>query len=191
MRAQEYLRARGITADLVVVNERASSYAQDLQHTLDSMCENLRLRGLSDGPRQHIFAVRRDLMEPETWSTLISASRAVFHARNGTISDQIARATSLYSKPSEKKEEGAEMLLPVIRETDEPVAVELDGGDLDYWNGFGGFAEDGREYAVRLRGGEATPQPWINVISNEQFGLHISARRCGPSPGAAIPGTIS
>ncbi|MDX0014277.1 protein ndvB [Sinorhizobium meliloti] len=175
LRAQEYLRARGITADLVVVNERASSYAQDLQHTLDSMCENLRLRGLSDGPRQHIFAVRRDLMEPETWSTLISASRAVFHARNGTISDQIARATSLYSKSSEKKEEGAEMLLPVIREADARTAVELDGGDLDFWNGFGGFAEDGREYAVRLRGGEATPQPWINVISNEQFGFHVSA----------------
>nr|WP_018013074.1 cyclic beta-(1,2)-glucan synthase [Sinorhizobium medicae] len=175
LRAQEYLRSRGITADLVVVNERASSYAQDLQHTLDSMCENLRLRGLSDGPRQHIFAVRRDLMEPETWSTLISASRAVFHARNGTISDQIARAASLYAKPSEIKEEGAELLLPVLAAADERVPVQLEGGDLDFWNGFGGFAEDGREYAVRLRGGEATPHPWINVISNERFGFHVSA----------------
>ncbi|HXV28758.1 MAG TPA: cyclic beta-(1,2)-glucan synthase, partial [Sinorhizobium sp.] len=175
LRAQEYLRARGITADLVVINERASSYAQDLQHTLDAMCENLRLRGLSDGPRQHIFAVRRDLMEPETWSTLISASRAVFHARNGTISDQIARATALYAKPAERADETTRMLLPVMQEAGERAAAAVSGDDLEFWNGFGGFAGDGREYVVRLRGGEATPHPWINVISNDDFGFHVSA----------------
>ncbi|WP_151611779.1 cyclic beta-(1,2)-glucan synthase [Sinorhizobium alkalisoli] len=175
LRAQEYLRARGITADLVVINERASSYAQNLQHTLDAMCENLRLRGLSDGPRQHIFAVRRDLMEPETWSTLISASRAVFHARNGTISDQIARASALYAKPLESSAETTQMLLPVMQAGAERPAAAISGDDLEFWNGFGGFAEDGREYVVRLRGGEATPQPWINVLSNESFGFHVAA----------------
>ncbi|OAP49182.1 protein ndvB [Sinorhizobium americanum] len=175
LRAQEYLRARGITADLVVINERASSYAQDLQHTLDSMCENLRLRGLSDGPRQHIFAVRRDLMEPETWSTLISASRAVFHARNGTITDQIARAASLYARPVEEAKEQPHMLLPVIQDGVGEREAVVSGDDLEFWNGFGGFADDGREYVVRLRGGEATPHPWINVISNEVFGFHVSA----------------
>jgi len=175
LRAQEYLRARGITADLVIINERASSYAQDMQHTLDAMCENLRLRGLSDGPRQHIFAVRRDLMEPETWSTLISAARAVFHARNGTISDQIARASALYAKPLESSEETTRMLLPVMQDGAERQPASVSGDDLEFWNGFGGFAEDGREYVVRLSGGETTPHPWINVISNEHFGFHISA----------------
>ncbi|WEX77355.1 cyclic beta-(1,2)-glucan synthase [Sinorhizobium numidicum] len=175
LRAQEYLRARGITADLVIINERASSYAQDLQHTLDSMCENLRLRGLSDGPRQHIFAVRRDLMEAETWSTLLSASRAVFHARNGTISDQIARATALYSKPSAKAAERTQMLVPAMQEPGERALAHVTGDGLEFWNGFGGFSDNGREYVVRLRGGEATPHPWINVISNEQFGFHVSA----------------
>ncbi|MBD9593298.1 MULTISPECIES: cyclic beta-(1,2)-glucan synthase [Ensifer] len=179
LRAQEYLRARGITADLVIINERASSYAQDMQHALDSMCENLRLRGLSDGPRQHIFSVRRDLMEAETWSTLLSASRAVFHARNGTISDQIARANSLYSpapvKGSEKSAEFSGPLLAAPQEDADAAPAEIKGDGLSFWNAFGGFADGGREYVVRLRGGEATPQPWINVISNDAFGFHISA----------------
>lgn len=175
LRAQEYLRARGITADLVIINERASSYAQDMQHALDSMCENLRLRGLSDGPRQHIFSVRRDLMEAETWSTLLSASRAVFHARNGTISDQIARANSLYSTPPVKGSETSVPLLAAPQQPADAVDTAIVGDGLDFWNGYGGFAEGGREYVVRLRGGEATPQPWINVISNEQFGFHVSA----------------
>lgn len=171
LKAQEYLRARGVTCDLVIVNERASSYAQDMQHTLDAMCENLRLRGgHTDGPRQHIFAVRRDIMEAETWAALMAASRAVFHARNGSITDQILRAVSLFAVP-----------VPSVAVSEQPGPaaeagpVTISGEGLAFWNGFGGFAEDGAEYAVRLRGGEATPHPWINVISNEKFGFHVSA----------------
>ncbi|MDX3928377.1 MAG: glucoamylase family protein [Shinella sp.] len=175
LRAQEYLRHRGVAADLVILNERASSYAQDMQHTLDQMCENLRMRGQSDGLRQHIFAVRRDLMEPSTWHALLATARAVFHARNGAISDQIARAVSLFATPRPGEESGLVQIapLPAVRSGSEP--AEIDGGDLAFWNGYGGFNAERREYAVKLRGGEATPQPWINVISNSNFGFHISA----------------
>jgi cyclic beta-1,2-glucan synthetase len=176
LRAQEYMRARGVTADLVIINERASSYAQDMQHAIDSMCENLRLRSQSDGPRQHIFAVRRDIMEPTTWAALLSASRAVFHARNGKISDQMARAEALYSTPSLKKDKPT-AVVPLLAA---PVSVqatpaEVSGEGLAFWNGYGGFSADGGEYITRLRGGEATPHPWINVISNDIFGFHVSA----------------
>ncbi|MBW9065570.1 protein ndvB [Rhizobium herbae] len=173
LKAQEYLRSRGVTADLVIINERASSYAQDMQHTLDAMCENLRLR-LSDSARQHIFAVRRDIMEPQTWSALLAASRAVFHARNGKISDQISRAENLFAKPLKKSKIALPLLAAPAAEGD-ALPARIDGDGLDFWNGYGGFSRDGREYVTRLRGGEATPQPWINVISNESFGFHVAA----------------
>ncbi|MFT2213600.1 GH36-type glycosyl hydrolase domain-containing protein [Rhizobium giardinii] len=174
LKAQEYLRSRGVTADLVIINERASSYAQDMQHTLDAMCENLRLR-LSDSARQHIFAVRRDIMEPQTWSALLAASRAVFHARNGKISDQISRAENLFAKPVSKKSKIVLPLLAAPAADRDAAPAEINGDGLDFWNGYGGFSRDGREYVTRLRGGEATPQPWINVISNESFGFHVAA----------------
>ena len=54
-------------------------------------------------------------------------------------------------------------------------AGEPDGSDLAFWNGYGGFAEGGREYVVRLTGERSTPHPWVNVISNASFGFHTSA----------------
>ena len=45
LRYQEYMRARGLLADLVIVNEQAASYVQDLQQAIESLCENSRLRG--------------------------------------------------------------------------------------------------------------------------------------------------
>ena len=175
LRAQEYLRARGVTADLVIVNERASSYAQDLQHTLDSMCENARLRGQADGPRQHIFAVRRDLMEERTWNALLAAARAVFHARNGAISEQIDRMLSILGNGNHQNLPAAPRLKKIA--TLQPGT--LSGNGLDFWNGYGGFSPDGREYVVRLRGGETTPNPWINVIAEDDFGFHVAAEGAG------------
>jgi cyclic beta-1,2-glucan synthetase len=175
--AQEYLRSRGITADLVILNERAASYAQDMQHSLEAMCENLRRLGQSDGLRQHIFAVRKDLMEPSTYQALLAASRVVFHARNGKIVDQITRAPALFAS-AHSSEQLATTRRVVPLQPLEPAfsaAVVEDAGDLEFWNGYGGFAPDGREYVVRLPGGQSTPHPWINVISNENFGFHVSA----------------
>ncbi len=175
LRAQEYLRSRGVTVDLVILNERASSYAQDMHHALEAMCENLRLRSQSDGARQHVFTVRKDLMAPETWAALLATARAVFHARNGKLSDQIARNVSLYLPTA--KDEGPALPLAALPMTKAypGAAAAIDGSDLAYWNGYGGFDLPTGEYIIRLSGGGATPHPWLNVIANENFGFHVSA----------------
>ena len=84
----------------------------------------------------------------------------------------------MFSTPVVEKVDGEQLLLPVLSVND-GAPVEISGEGLDFWNGFGGFSSDGREYVTRLRGGEATPQPWINVISNETFGFHVAAEGAG------------
>ena len=49
----------------------------------------------------------------------------------------------------------------------------------EYFNGFGGFIEEGREYEIRLEEGNRPPVPWINVIANKNFGFHISESGAG------------
>ena len=187
LRYQEYMRARGLTADLVIVNEQSSSYVQDLQQAIDYLCENSRLRGSELGPRQHIFAVRRDLMDEPTYKTLLSSARVVLHTRNGTISDQVERAELTALKARETANGNGEV---ATLDKEEPVQLSMpamapfsyrpaDGRGLSHWNGFGGFEGDGRRYVVRLTGHKVTPQPWINIISNEAFGFHVSAEGAG------------
>ncbi|ANT51417.1 GH36-type glycosyl hydrolase domain-containing protein [Mesorhizobium amorphae] len=182
LRFQEYMRARGMMIDFVVVNEQASSYVQDLQRAVETLCENARLRGKELGPRQHIFAVRRDLMDEATYKTLLAVARVVLHTRNGTIFDQIERAeaAALQARDALQPAPGAagprESSLPAPAFMARPSAESsADGSGLNLWNGFGGFDGDGRHYVTRLTGHRTTPQPWINVISNASFGFHVSA----------------
>ena len=59
----------------------------------------------------------------------------------------------------------------------QPVAVPT--RQLEYFNGLGGFANDGKEYVTILGPGQTTPAPWINVISNPDFGFQMSAEGAG------------
>jgi cyclic beta-1,2-glucan synthetase len=177
--AQEYLYSRGVVSDLVVFNERAASYAQEMQHGIEYLTENARRTGQQEGQRQHVFSLRRDIQDEAASEGLIAASRVVLHARNGKMIDQLNRTTSIFAPPTDKDVDvdrrpllKGEIFAPVPDETAAPT-------DLDFWNGYGGFASDGSEYVVRLRGGQSTPSPWINVISNENFGFHVSAEGAG------------
>lgn len=51
---------------------------------------------------------------------------------------------------------------------------------LRFFNGYGGFSADGREYVIRLpQGGKRPPMPWINVIANEAAGFLVGESGAG------------
>jgi cyclic beta-1,2-glucan synthetase len=47
--------------------------------------------------------------------------------------------------------------------------------DLEFSNGLGGFADDGKQYVTVMGPGQSTPVPWINVVSNPAFGFQVAA----------------
>src|SRR5471030_617589 len=51
---------------------------------------------------------------------------------------------------------------------------DFNAENLDFFNGYGGFSKDDKSYMIKLSNYKNTPAPWINVISNEDFGFHIS-----------------
>ncbi|MBN9065638.1 MAG: protein ndvB, partial [Rhizobiales bacterium] len=183
LRMQEYRRARGLVIDLVVVNEQASTYVQDLQHAIEALCENSRVRGREHGPREHIFAIRRDLIDKKSYRTVVTVARVVVHTRNGTVFDQIERAEAIEMQAKGITPPSGEIALPEPVEEKRtaetvaiPVAAEPPSGEgLQFWNGFGGFDRENGDYVVRLTGTRTTPHPWINVVANEGFGFHTSA----------------
>lgn len=46
--------------------------------------------------------------------------------------------------------------------------------EYEFFNGFGGFVNDGSEYEIILAGDKKPPVPWINVVANMKFGFQIS-----------------
>ena len=172
LRAHEYWRMKQLAVDLVIMNERPSSYIQDLQTTLEAMVRASRSRSALAGEevRGTVFVVRADLLSLEARIALQAVSRAVLLSRRGSLAEQVKRVR-------EPKPVIAPRSRPFsARRETKAVPAKL---DLEFFNGLGGFTADGREYVTILGAGQSTPAPWINVIANPSFGFQVSAEGSG------------
>ncbi|WP_206604040.1 GH36-type glycosyl hydrolase domain-containing protein [Chimaeribacter californicus] len=169
LRAHEYWRLKLLSVDLVIVNDRASSYIQDLQIAIDTAVRSSqsqpRLGAVVQG---QVYTLRADLMSSTAYALLASAARVVLHARNGPLDRQLG------FMPPVAQEAYAETA--TFHGLPDPLP---DDEALEFFNGIGGFANQGREYVCRLEGRNMPPLPWINVVANPSFGFQVSARGSG------------
>jgi len=172
LQAHEYWRMKQLAVDLVILNEYPASYAQDLQTALEAMVRATESRRLSGGVtvRGAVFVLRAERVSVEARSLLQSAARAVLFSRRGTLFEQMRRLdeSALSAARSQRR------VAPKGMPQSVPARPEL-----EFFNGLGGFSNDGREYLTVLGAGQWTPAPWINVIANPSFGFQTSVEGGG------------
>ena len=168
LRAHEYWRMKQLAVDLVILNERAPSYVQDLQALLEALVRTSQSAEHHEGHEPHgsVFILRGDRVTASQRDVLQAAARAVLWSRRGTLTEQVMRA--------ERPETAAVVHPPRHAATKPPADVPPPRPALESFNGLGGFAADGREYVTILGEGQWTPAPWINVIANPAFGFQVS-----------------
>ncbi|MFU8821116.1 MAG: GH36-type glycosyl hydrolase domain-containing protein [Gammaproteobacteria bacterium] len=173
LRAFEYWHLKKLSVDLVFLNERESSYVQDLQRALETLARGALSRPpvLGEPTRGGVFVLRSDIISSEARLTLLAAARAVLLSRRGSLAEQIDR-----------HEQSAPPAIPPAMAplaSAGPATAPALVPTTEFFNGIGGFAIDGDEYVTILRDGEPTPAPWINVVGNSAFGFHVSAEGSG------------
>jgi cyclic beta-1,2-glucan synthetase len=167
LRAHEYWRMKQLAVDLVILNERSSSYIQDLQVALETQVRTSESRP-QVGARGSVFVLRADLISAETRNLLLSMARAVLVGRRGTLAEQLDRLRAAPAASPPRRTPNAE-----------PAQALAAPQKLEFFNGLGGFAADGREYVTILGAGRWLPAPWINVIANASFGFQVGVEGSG------------
>eukprot|EP01037_Dinobryon_pediforme_P007707 gene7706-7768_t len=171
LQAHEYWWLKRLAVDLVILNERQSSYVQDLQIAIEAAVRMGQSRGLAgEGATGRVHLLRADLIPQDLRQQLTSIARVVIVAQRGTLFDQLDRIPENIASVQ---------MLPKRLATQEVLAEQPAKPQLEFFNGLGGFAQDGTEYATILGPGQQTPMPWINVISNPDFGFQVSTEGSG------------
>jgi cyclic beta-1,2-glucan synthetase len=169
--AHEYWQMKRLSVDLVILNDQATTYAQEFQASLEALVTANRAQRQQPGAATMgaIFVLRADLISDEVRNLLLAAARVVCAGHRGSLAEQLSRAPEPDMPPP-----------PPRRVMDGPKPVDkAPAPALDYFNGLGGFTKDGREYVTILADGIVTPAPWINVIANSTFGFQVSAEGSG------------
>ena len=96
-----------------------------------------------------------------------SVARVIISDSRGTLADQIDGRVVVKAQ--------APRFAPVRTYRAELAGpAEEPRRDLIFFNGLGGFTQDGREYVITTAQGQSTPAPWVNVLANSQFGTVVS-----------------
>ena len=162
-----------LAVDLVILNDRQSSYVQELQIAIETLVRASQSvptagDGAPAGPR--LPAARRsDRRRNESASDLGCAGRSCRAAR------QAVRTARAHSGACDASRSAAPNAPSLARERRDAARAP----DLEFFNGLGGFARNGQEYVTILGPGQSTPAPWINVIANPAFGFQTGTEGGG------------
>jgi cyclic beta-1,2-glucan synthetase len=168
LRAHEYWCMKRLSVDLVILNEKEITYANELQSLLEGMVrENQTFTSPHEyGGYGEVFVLRADQLSEEERVLLQTSARVVLLSSRGTLAEQLIR----HPKPTPEYIQPKALSASNVDNSDPLISVK----GLEYFNGLGGFADDGREYVIVLANGQWTPAPWINVIANAEFGFMVS-----------------
>ncbi|PYK51408.1 MAG: hypothetical protein DME51_03255 [Verrucomicrobia bacterium] len=163
-RAEGFWHLRGLKADLVLVSEEAASYEEPLVGDLRRLIEaQAHLIGVDQPGGVYLRSATK--ISKEDLIALQAAARMVVVAARGTLRQQLAA-----TKPVNVKSQ----LLSPGRHFREESSAPLPFMELKYFNGLGGFTEDGKEFVIYLGPEQQTPLPWVNIMGNSKFGALVS-----------------
>jgi cellobiose phosphorylase len=165
--AHAYWRMKGLTVELVILNEDTSVYRQPLHSEIINTITTGVEAFLLEKPGG-IFVRPLEQMPGEDVLLLNSVARLVFSDKQGTLYEQFDKRKIQELQPP------ALQLSNNVAQNKQYPSVELPSRNLVFENGYGGFTPDGKEYVITLYPGQATPMPWCNVIANKAFGTVIS-----------------
>ena len=169
-----YARRRGLDPDLVILDERPGGDADRLEADLQAGPAGPLL-----GKPGGVFVLDAGKVSADDAVLLTAAARAVLGGGRRSLADQLDCRPAAAALPPP---------LTITQPTaPEPVGTPaMPPEGLRFWNGYGGFASDGREYVILIDGtapgGPALPPaPWTNVLANPGFGCLVTEAGLGYS----------
>lgn len=167
LRAQRWWRARQTPVDLVILDAAAGDQAGAIEAMLQPMRDDA---GQHDKARGSSFVLREADLDDGFLDGLHAAACMVLDGRDGTLAQQVARHGTAVEDAGTAEPPPRPPRVRGGKPASTPSPKQL-----EFWNGLGGFTQDGRDYVTLLHDDAHTPAPWSHVVANPGFGFLATA----------------
>lgn len=161
-RLTQYLAHMGFASDLVVIDETASSYRDEMS---DRIRAEMARRGVHDASR--LAVIKADQLSGAERALIEAVAAATLRASGPSVGAQLMGGRP---EPKPQAELASDRLEPAPKRGIRDVPP-VEG---EFANGYGAFVEDGRAYRMRVTGARRPPRPWSNVLANPSFGALVT-----------------
>ena len=172
----EYLRMRNLKMELVIIDEENYSYENYVRNEVEGAVLNSQLAYLKN-TFGGIFILSKSEMDSKDVRLIKFVSSLVIDSHLGNLENIIKdmeedvidnyRVTELVDLPSIEEDNSNE--IDMLANTE----------NLKYYNEYGAFSQDGKEYWIKINKEQKTPTTWSHIMANQNFGTVVTESNGG------------
>ena len=179
LKAYEYFRTKNVDTEIVIMDGEKYSYENYVREEIDTTILNQQigyLKNINGG----IFILNEEEIERKDLEFLEFISILTIDCAKGSLENNIKDIEEEYlERYQEITDEEASYV--IIEENTEDIDILKDKEHLKYYNGYGGFSEDGKEYLIKVNQEKRLPTVWSHILANEKFGTIVTENMGGYS----------
>lgn len=178
LKMYEFFRSKNIKIDLVFLDEENHSYENYVREEIDSQILDRHLFFLKN-IRGGIFVLQKSELPKKDLDLINFLSSFTIDAHLGDLRHLVEDIeeeylASVQNIPEEYIEDGNIESPQMGTEID-----ILKSNENKYYNGYGAFSPDGKEYLIKVNKQNRLPTVWSHIIANENFGTLVTENMGG------------
>ena len=179
LKAYEFFRTKNVEAEIVIIDEEKHSYENYVKEEIESSILNNHM-GYLKNIKGGIFTLSKGEIDKKDIQLLEFICAISIDSKKGGIKNAI----------QEKEEQYIEKYKQIGEEANNPILIEDNNTDIDilenkenlkYYNEYGGFSPDGKEYLIKINSKNKLPTVWSHIMANEKFGTIVTENMGGYS----------
>ena len=179
LKAYEFFRSKNVETEIVILDEEKHSYENYVREEIENQILNKHMAYLKN-IRAGIFLLSKNEIDKKDISLLELVAEVIIDSKKGGLENNIRDLEEEYLEKTDSFNEKENNII-YEEEKDEDIDILKNNEKLKYYNEYGGFSEDGKEYLIRVSKGNRLPTVWSNILANEKFGTVITENNGGYS----------
>ncbi len=177
LKAYEYIRTKKVEVELVIIDEEKHSYENYVREEIEGLILNSQMSYLKN-IRGGIFELSKNEISKEDLELLEFVAKVTIDSSKGGLENSLKDLEEEYLEKYKSVGNETENILLETENTDNIDSIQ-NTEKLKYYNEYGGFSEDGKEYIIKINNKKRLPTVWSNIMGNEKFGTLVTENMGG------------
>lgn len=177
LKAYEFFRIKKVEVELVLIDEEKHSYENYVREEMENLVLNSHLAYLKN-IRGGIFQLNKNEIDKKDMELLEFVATVIIDSSKGSLKNAINDIEEEYFEKTKiiEDEENSNVIIEEKQETNN-FMKEID--DLKYFNEYGAFSSNGKEYLIKMNKENRLPTVWSHILANKKFGTLVTENMGG------------
>ena len=172
LKAYEFFRTKNIQTEIVILDEEKHSYKNYVREEIENCILNNHM-GYLKNIKGGIFILSSNEISKEDVKLLDFISSITINSKIGGIENNLKDIEEEYLE--NYKDIGQdENMLSISEDTNENINILEKSDNFKYYNEYGAFSNDGKEYLISINKNNRLPSVWSNIMANQKFGTIVT-----------------